>query len=122
MDWILIYAIMVTVVYVLSFGLIIPINNSLGKRSQSTIDDMAFSFWSNVVFGLIALILAWVLYTKSTEIEKAKKYNEENAQAIEDKTKTRDPKADSNTVGLWIFSFIFTAIMVVGIITLWMKF
>jgi hypothetical protein len=109
-----IYAWIVSGVFAMSLFLIFPILKS--TRSADTVNDMKNFYTGLVISGIISLILAWRLERITGDIEKAKKYNEDNAEEIEKKTKTRDSNADKDVVGLAIASVIVTLGMVLCII------
>ncbi len=59
----------------------------IDSNKQETFPMWGIFMWT-VLLGLIATITAWVAYSNSIEIEKAKKYNKDNAVEIAAGTKT----------------------------------
>jgi hypothetical protein len=57
---------------------------------------MRFFYFGTLIFGFLASLFAWLAYSEKIAIEKAKKYNKDNAVAITENKKTADPKEYEN--------------------------
>jgi hypothetical protein len=115
MQWTWTYTYIISILTCFSILLFIPIliykRRVYAVKNMWIVDKMWRWYWLTLLSGIIASILAWVACDQSIKIEKAKKFNADNEDAIEYGTKTADPKAYEDVKGFWFFSFVFAIAM-----------